>query len=276
MVRARRSSRVAGAPAPPAAVTGGGERRQSRFPRRAFAMSSNAMPAAGGSDHRGLAAAIAAYALWGVFPLYWHLLKAVPALQIIAHRVIWCGVFVVGYLLIREGGGWLRRALAGPKVGRMLLVSSLLISCNWGIYIWAVTNGRVVDASLGYFINPLVNVVLGVMVLRERLNVAQWSAVAIAAAGVAWLWAASGAPPWIALALAGSFAVYGLIRKTAAVDAVPGLAIESLFLLVPALAWLAWATAQGEGRFLDGDPASDASQSSSEPSLTPSNRKVDR
>jgi chloramphenicol-sensitive protein RarD len=209
-------------------------------------------------DRRGLFAAIFAFALWGVFPLYWYLLKAVPALQIIAHRIIWCSVFVVGYLLLRDGTGWLRQALAGPKVGRMLLLSSVLISSNWGIYIWAVTSGRVVDASLGYFINPLVNVLLGVLVLHERLNRAQWLAVAVAAIGVLWLSFAYGQPPWIALALACSFGVYGLIRKVAAVDAVPGLAIESLILFPVALAWLLWAQWQGMAAFADGDLASDA------------------
>ena len=203
-------------------------------------------------DRRGLLAAVFAFALWGVFPLYWHLLKAVPSLQIIAHRVIWCCVFVVGYLLLTDGRGWLRRALAGPKVGRMLLLSSVLISTNWGIYIWAVTHDRVVDASLGYFINPLVNVLLGVLVLHERLNHAQWTAVAIAALGVLWLALVHGRPPWIALALACSFGVYGLIRKLVAVDSVPGLAIESLILLPVAITWLVGAQWQGIGAFASG------------------------
>jgi len=209
-------------------------------------------------DRRGLAAAISSYALWGVFPLYWYLLKAVPSMQIIAHRVIWCSVFVVGYLLLRDGGGWLRRALLAPKVGRMLLASSLLISFNWGIYIWSVTHGRVVEASLGYFINPLVSVLMGVAILHERLNPAQWSAVGIAAIGVLWLTFMHGEMPWISLALALSFATYGLIRKLAAVDAVPGLAIESLILFIPALAWLGWAEARGDGAFAHGDWSSDA------------------
>ncbi len=209
-------------------------------------------------DRRGLLAAIFAFTLWGVFPLYWHLLKAVPSLQIIAHRVIWCCVFVAGYLLLSDGRDWLRRALAGPKVGRMLLLSSVLISTNWGIYIWAVTHDRVVDASLGYFINPLVNVLLGVLVLRERLNRAQWLAVAIAALGVLWLAFVHGRPPWIALALAASFGVYGLIRKLVAVDSVPGLAIESLILFPIALIWLISAQWQGVGAFASGDIRSDA------------------
>jgi chloramphenicol-sensitive protein RarD len=203
-------------------------------------------------DRRGLIAAIAAYALWGVFPLYWYLLKSVPSLQIIAHRVIWCGLFVAAWLLLREGTGWLRRALDAPRVARMLLASSLLISFNWGVYIWAVTHGHVVEASLGYFINPLVSVLIGVLVLRERLNAAQWSAVGLAAAGVLWLALRLGEWPWISLALAFSFAFYGLIRKLAAVDAVPGLAIESGFLFVPALAWLVWSEWQGAAAFAHG------------------------
>lgn len=209
-------------------------------------------------DRRGLAAAIFAYALWGVFPLYWYLLKSVPALQIIAHRVIWCGVFVAGWLWLRDGRGWLRRALALPRVGRMLFASSLLISFNWGIYIWAVTHGRVVESSLGYFINPLVSVLIGVVVLRERLNVAQWSAVGLAALGVLWLTFIHGELPWISLALALSFAFYGLIRKLVAVDAMPGLAIESLILLLPALMWLGWSEWRGVGAFAHGDIARDA------------------
>jgi len=209
-------------------------------------------------DRRGLLAAIAAFVLWGVFPLYWFLLKTVPSMQIIAHRVIWCGVFVMGYLVLREGPGWLRQALSGHRVGRMLVLSSLLISLNWGIYIWAVTHGRVVEASLGYFINPLVNVLIGVLVLGERLNRVQWIAVGLAAAGVLWLGLIHGDPPWIALALACSFALYGLIRKVAAVDAVPGLAVESLILFPAALGWLVWAQWRGVGVFAGGDLALDA------------------
>lgn len=209
-------------------------------------------------DRQGLAAAIAAYVLWGVFPLYWYLLRHVPSLEIIAHRILWCAVFVVGWLLLREGTGWLRAALARPRVGRLLVLSSLLISFNWGVYIWAVTHGRVVEASLGYFVNPLVNVLIGVLVLRERLAPAQWGAVALAALGVLWLAFQHGQPPWVSLALAFSFAVYGLIRKIAHVDAIPGLAIESLVMLLPALAWMGWLATRGEAHFLIGRPGDDA------------------
>ena len=209
-------------------------------------------------DRPGLLAAIAAYAIWGVFPLFWYLIRDVASLEIIAHRVIWCCLFVVGYLLWRDGRRWLRDALAGRHVLRWLTLSSVLISCNWGIYIWAVTHGRVIDASLGYFINPLVNVVIGVVVLKERLNRTQWFAVGLAALGVAWLTLRFGQPPWIALALAFSFAFYGLIRKTAHVEAVPGLAIESLILVVPALGYAAWLAAQDQAAFLSGGAARDA------------------
>ena len=209
-------------------------------------------------DRRGLLAAISAYVMWGVFPLYWYLLKDVPSLQIIAHRVIWCGVFVGGWLLLRDGPGWLKRALAAPRVAWMLTLSGVLIGANWGVYIWAVTHGRVVDASLGYFINPLVSVLLGVLVLRERLNRAQWAAVGLAALGVAWLTFRHGELPWISLWLAASFGIYGLIRKVAAVDAMPGLAIESGVLLLPALAFLLFAEAQGSGAFLHGGVRQDA------------------
>jgi chloramphenicol-sensitive protein RarD len=200
-------------------------------------------------DRRGLFAAIGAYAMWGVFPLYWHLVREVPALQIIAHRVIWCGVFVVGYLVISDRLDWWQRVRAVPGIGWMLLASSLLISVNWGLYIWAVTHGHVIDSSLGYFINPLVSVLIGVVVLKERLNRLQWLAVGIAAIGVLWLALMHGEPPWIALALAFTFAFYGLIRKLAAVDAASGLAVESLILLLPAIAWLLWSERLGEAAF---------------------------
>lgn len=216
------------------------------------------MPVAPPIDRRGLAAAVAAYLMWGLFPLYWILLGHLPALEIIAHRVLWCALFVASWLLWSDGRHWLRRALSGRRVGRLLVASSLLISVNWGVYIWAVTNGRVVDASLGYFINPLLSVAIGVFVLGERLNRVQWTAVAIAALGVCWLTVSQGALPWIALVLASSFAIYGLIRKKVAVEAVPGVAIESLILTPLALAWLLWMAGEGQGGFLAGSMVQDA------------------
>lgn len=208
-------------------------------------------------DRGGVAAALSAYVLWGVFPLYWFLLRDVPSLQTVAHRIVWCAVFVVGWLCLRERGEWLRALWRKPRTMAVLACTGLLISTNWGLYIWAVTHGRVVDASLGYFINPLASVLLGVVVLRERLTPAQWTAVAIAAAGVAWLAFRHGEPPWIALSLATSFAIYGLLRKLAAAEAVAGLAVESLFLLAPALAFVLWCEATGTGAFGHGDVGRD-------------------
>lgn len=198
---------------------------------------------------RGLVATVGAFIAWGLFPLYWHELKAVASLQITAHRIAWCTVFVVGFLVWRQGLGWLRSTLSRPHALPLLAASSLLISVNWVLYIWAVNSGYVVESALGYFINPLVNVLLGVAVLKERLNARQWFAVALAAAGVIWLTWSLGRPPWIALALAISFGLYGLIRKLVSVESVPGLGVESLFLFVPALGFLVWCQASGVGGF---------------------------
>ena len=200
-------------------------------------------------DRRGLAVTAATFVIWGVVPVYWHLLKAVPALQIMAHRVVWSALLVVGWLLLRDGWGWLRRLAAQPRALPALALSSVLIAFNWGLYIWAVNAGHVVETSLGYFINPLVNVVLGVLVLHERLRRLQWIAVGCAALGVAWLTVSAGSPPWIALGLAASFGLYGLVRKLVAVDPVAGLGLESLYLFLPALAYVLWAEAGHGGGF---------------------------
>jgi chloramphenicol-sensitive protein RarD len=198
---------------------------------------------------KGLTSAVFAFIAWGLFPLYWRLLVQVPPLQITAHRVVWCAVFVAGWLTFKNGPGWVRATLSRPRAAPMLLASSLLISCNWVLYIWAVNNGHVVESALGYFINPLVNVLLGVAVLKERLNARQWAAVALAAGGVAYLTWKLGQVPWIALSLAISFGTYGLIRKLVTVESVPGLGIESLFVFLPALGYLLWCQSQGTGGF---------------------------
>ncbi|SEL50382.1 chloramphenicol-sensitive protein RarD [Pseudoxanthomonas sp. GM95] len=203
-------------------------------------------------DRRGVAATVGAFVIWGLFPLYWRLLHHVPALQIIAHRVVWSAVLVVGWLLLRTGFGWLRAIAAQPRALATLAITCVLISFNWGLYIWSVNNGHVVEASLGYFINPLVNVLLGVVVLRERLTRLQWLAVATAAAGVAWLTWQAGHAPWIAIGLAISFGAYGLLRKLVQVDAVAGLGLESLYLFLPALALVAWGETGHGGQFASG------------------------
>jgi chloramphenicol-sensitive protein RarD len=200
-------------------------------------------------SRRGLWIAVASFVLWGLMPLYWHLLKSVPSLQIVVHRIVWSAVFVIGWLTWQQRD-WLRTALARPRVAWMLALSGALISINWGLYIWAVNAGHVVEASLGYFINPLVNVVFGVLFLSERLNRTQWISVGIATAGVLWLTLQYGHPPWISLCLALSFALYGLIRKLAAIESIPGLGVESVYLFLPALAVLLWGEAHGMGGFL--------------------------
>jgi len=159
---------------------------------------------------------------------------------------------VFAWLAWKQGRGWLRETLARPRMAWMMALSAVFIGCNWGLYIWAVNAGHVVETSLGYFINPLINVVFGVVLLRERLRALQWAALAVAALGVLWLTFDYGHPPWIALCLAVSFALYGLIRKIAVVDAVPGLGVESAYLFLPALAVIAWGETHGGGGFLSG------------------------
>ena len=205
-----------------------------------------------GLDRRGVWIAVAAYVAWGLMPLYWHLLKVVPSMQIMAHRVVWSALLVCGWLFYKYGRGWLRETLARPRAAAMLALSGVLIAFNWGLYIWAVNAGHVVETSLGYFINPLVNVVLGVLVLHERLRRLQWIAVGCAALGVAWLTVSAGSPPWIALGLAGSFGLYGLVRKLVSVDPVAGLGLESLYLFLPALVYVLWAEAGHGGGFSGG------------------------
>jgi chloramphenicol-sensitive protein RarD len=200
---------------------------------------------------RGLWVAVASFVLWGVMPLYWHALKDVPSLQIVVHRIVWSAVFVVGWLTWQRRD-WLRSALSRPRVGWMLALSGVLIAFNWGLYIWAVNAGHVVESSLGYFINPLVNVLFGVLFLRERLTRMQWASVALASVGVLWLTIQYGHPPWIAIGLALWFAQYGLIRKLAAVGSIAGLGVESVYLFAPALAMLLWGEAHGSGGFVGG------------------------
>ena len=197
----------------------------------------------------GLAAAVAAFALWGVFPLYLKPLAEVPATQILAHRIVWCCLLVTALLAVRGDLASVRDALSNRRTRLRLTASAVLVSVNWLVYVWSVTNGYVIEASLGYFINPLLNILLGVVVLSERLNRAQWSAVALATIGVVYLTLVAGRPPWIALTLAFSFGMYGLIRKVTAVDAVPGLAAETLLLVPAALAFLLAVEANGTGAF---------------------------
>lgn len=194
---------------------------------------------------RGFAAAVLAFLIWGGMPLYLHQLDGVPVLVIMAHRVVWSAVLVLGWLALRGQIGGLWQALSQPATRWRLASSAGLITVNWLTYVWAVGNGHVVEGSLGYFINPLVNVLLGVALLSERLNARQWGAVLLATLGVVWLTVLAGKLPWIALVLALSFGVYGFVRKTAPVDAVTGLAAETVLMAPFALACLGWHAAQG-------------------------------
>lgn len=203
-------------------------------------------------QRRGLAITAFTFTLWGLVPVYWHLLKAVPSQQIIAHRIIWSTVLVVAWLLISNGTGWWKQIAAQPRALPTLALSSLAIAFNWGLYIWAINAGHVIETSLGYFINPLVSVVLGVVVLKERLRRLQWLAVACAALGVTWLTVDAGTPPWIALGLACSFGLYGLLRKLISVDPVAGLGIESLYLFLPAIGFALWSETGHGGGFFGG------------------------
>jgi chloramphenicol-sensitive protein RarD len=201
------------------------------------------------STRTGVLCAALAYLSWGLFPLYFRMIATVPAAQVVAHRTLW-SLGVVGLLLlVLRRWAWLR-GLDARTVARFGL-SAALIAVNWLVYVWAVGHGHVLDASLGYFINPLVNVALGYLVLKERLRPAQWGAIALAAAGVLWLTWQLGHAPWVALALAVSFGLYGLLRKTATLGALEGLTLETLLLAPLAGAALAWWTVQGTSAATD-------------------------
>lgn len=205
--------------------------------------------------NRGLFYAAGAYTIWGLLPIYWKALQRVPAAEILAHRIVWAMAVTLLLIGLRRRRAWLGEA---ARSGRTLLafgMSALLLTGNWFLYIWAVNAGHVVETSLGYFINPLVNVLFGVLLLRERLRPGQGVAVAVASAGVLYLTLQYGAPPWIALALAASFGLYGLLRKTARLGSLEGLTLETLLMVGPALAYLGYLEVTGAGTFGHTAPA---------------------
>jgi chloramphenicol-sensitive protein RarD len=206
---------------------------------------------------RGVAFAGAAFLFWGLSPIYWKALGAVPASEVLAHRIVWSMALLVAMLVARRRGRELLAAVRRRRTLATLVVTTALIAVNWYVYIWAMAAERVLEASLGYFINPLVNVLLGVVFLRERLSRPQAAAVALAAVGVAVLTIEVGRVPWVALILAASFGVYGLLRKT--VDAGPqvGLAIETALLTPLTLLWLGRLHSAGGGAFGSGGLATD-------------------
>jgi chloramphenicol-sensitive protein RarD len=201
----------------------------------------------------GMLYASLAFFCWGLFPLYFHAIDSVAPLEILAHRMLWSLLFLGLVLGARRQWAWLGQLTRQPRVVAGFVASALLLSGNWFIYIWAVNNGHVIDASLGYFMTPLINIVLGFMLLHERLRRLQWVAVALAAGGVAWLAWQTGQMPWIALLLAGTFGAYGLMRKTAALGALEGLSFETLILFPAAFGYLAWLWLHGESSFISTD-----------------------
>jgi chloramphenicol-sensitive protein RarD len=188
----------------------------------------------------GIIYALLAYGIWGVLPLYLKLLSAASPLEVVAHRIVWSAALLVAVVGVTRQLDWLGHVREHPRTLWRFVASSLALTVNWLVYIWAVVQGRVIDASLGYFVNPLVSVVLAVLVLKERLRRGQWAAVVLAALGVLWLSLAARQLPWIGLTLAVAFGVYGLLRKTSRVDALGGLTLETLLLLPAAAFYLVY------------------------------------
>ncbi|GAC1387199.1 MAG: EamA family transporter RarD [Herpetosiphon sp.] len=199
--------------------------------------------------NKGAVYAAWAYILWGLLPIFWKALHVVPALEIVAHRIVWSMLVVLVLVVLRGEARTVRDALRNRRIVLAYLVSALLLTMNWFVYIWAVNAGFVVEASLGYFMTPLVNVLLGMLFLHERLRHWQRVAVGVSVSGVLFLTAIHGTLPWIALALAGSFGLYGLVRKTAALDSLVGLTMETLLLLPAAFVYLLYLQSSGHGTF---------------------------
>ena len=203
----------------------------------------------------GLVYAALAYVIWGLFPIYFHALARVDAFEIVMHRSLWSFVFVWAALVALRRLEWVPGVVRRPRLIAQFMLSALFLSANWLLYVWSVNHGHVVEASLGYFVTPLINVLLGTWVLKERPRRLQWLAVGVAACGVLWLTATLGRPPWIALGLAASFGTYGLLRKTAPLGALEGLAVETAVMAPVALVALAVMSAPRGGLFAGMDGA---------------------
>ena len=198
---------------------------------------------------KGILYGLSAYALWGFFPIYWKFLHHVNALQLISHRIIWSFVLLMAVIFFtRQWADF--RAVAGFKTLRIYFIAAILIGINWTLYVWAVNKNYIVETSLGYFINPLVSVLLGVTFLKERLRIAQWIPVILATLGVAYLTLTYGRLPYIALSLAFSFGLYGLVKKLSPLGSLYGLTVETGILFIPAVAYLVFAEINGVGAFL--------------------------
>lgn len=198
--------------------------------------------------NKGIIASIFAYAIWGFFPIYFHALNGVPADQTTTHRIVWSFILITVMIMLRKEASTFVRSLTWRITGIYFIAGSLL-AINWGTYVWAVSIGRVVETSLGYFINPIVSVLLGVVFLKEKLRKWQWVVVALAFIGVVYLTFSYGQPPWISLTLAFSFGMYGLIKKLAPLGSLHGLMLETMTIFIPALAILLAAEMNGTGTF---------------------------
>ncbi|MFD5734337.1 EamA family transporter RarD [Streptomyces sioyaensis] len=205
------------------------------------------------SDQRaGLAYGVAAYTMWGLLPLYWHLLNAAAPSEILAHRMVWSLPVALVILAVLRRWSWIGPLLRQPRRLALILLCAVVISTNWFLYIWAVNAGHVLEASLGYFINPLVSIAFGVLFLRERLRPLQWAAVGVGAVAVVVMTVAYGKVPWIALGLAFSFATYGLIKKGVKLDGIEGFSAETAMQMLPALGFLIFLALHGEASFTTG------------------------
>ncbi len=198
---------------------------------------------------KGILYGIGAYGLWGLFPIYWKWLQGIPAIELIGHRIVWSFVLLVIILLAARQWGAFRKAISSKRVALIYTAAGLLLGVNWLTYVWGVNAGYIVETSLGYFINPLLSVLMGVFFLRERLRPWQWLPVGLATAGVLYLTLAYGRLPWIALTLAFTFAIYGLVKKIAPLGSLFGLALETGILFLPAVGYLVLAEAGGTGSF---------------------------
>ncbi len=203
--------------------------------------------------NKGILNGIATYVLWGLFPIYWKYLHRVPALQIIGHRISWSFILLIVLILLTKQWREFRSTALTPKTIGIYSIAAVLLSFNWLIYVWGVNAGFIVETSLGYFINPLFSVLLGVVFLRERLRLAQWLPIALAAAGVIYLTITYGRPPWIALSLAFTFGLYGLVKKLSPLGSLYGLTLETGIVFPIALIYLAFVGFTGTGSFLRED-----------------------
>lgn len=199
--------------------------------------------------NKGIWYGVGAYLIWGFFPIYLKAIQVVPALQTLSHRIIWSFLFVVLLIMVRKDWPRLKSSLRNPRIPLIYSLTAGLLAINWLVYIYGINTGQVVETSLGYFINPLLSVALGVIFLRERLRPMQWLPIGLASVGVLYLTLQYGSLPWIALALAFSFGMYGLLKKITPLGALHGLTVETGILCIPALIFLLYSESQASGAF---------------------------